>query len=193
MVSSILNSCPLSVRSTPDGDYIAISPKDILLGRAGKSLQRLDSEVARLADFDDNQNLSQVEEVQAKIVAAWREKWLAQVFLDMIPRHKWKTSHRDLQVGDVGVLKYEKKFGPEAWRLARIIKAEPDSDGHVQVAFRPRHVKDNSKPYKTKPPITMDIGVQRFAVMLLVEEQGQCQEDDDCQEQPLSCPKKTLN
>ena len=52
LVSSILNSRPLSVRTTPDGDFIAISPKDVLLGRAGRSQQRLekgleDSEVLR--------------------------------------------------------------------------------------------------------------------------------------------------
>ena len=37
--------------------------------------------------------------------------------------------------------------------------------------FRPRHVKDQGKPYKSKTPLAMEIGVQRFAVMLPRTEQ----------------------
>ena len=38
--------------------------------------------------------------------------------------------------------------------------------------FRPRHVKDQGKPYKSKAPLSMEIGVQRFAVMLPKTEQN---------------------
>ena len=36
VVASILNTRPLSVRTTPDGDYIAIAPRDVLLGPSGE-------------------------------------------------------------------------------------------------------------------------------------------------------------
>ena len=60
---------------------------------------------------------------------------------------------------------------------------DPDADGHVRtinVQFRPRHVRDRGKKYRAKQPLDMDIGVQRFAVMLPVEEQesGVRQDDD---------------
>ena len=34
MVASILNTRPMSVRTTPDRDFMAIAPRDMLLGRA---------------------------------------------------------------------------------------------------------------------------------------------------------------
>ena len=38
IVSSIINSRPLSVRTSPDGDFHTISPSDVLLGSAGRSV-----------------------------------------------------------------------------------------------------------------------------------------------------------
>ena len=139
IVASILNSRPLSVRTTPDGDFMAIAPRDVLLGRAGKSQRRLDLEMKQLNCFEDDQRLDRVDTDQSRIVARWREKWISQVFPDLVPRQKWKQPHYNLQVGDIGLLKYEKKLGPDAWRLARITHAQPGSDGKVRtirVAFR---------------------------------------------------------
>ena len=182
LVSSILNSRPLSVRTTPDGDFMAISPRDVLLGRAHRSQQSLEKGLEELQNFEDDQNLSRMEDSQAQIIAEWRRKWLAQVFPDLVPRTKWKQTERNLQVGDIGLIKYDKALGSDSWRLARIARAVPDEDGLVRtinVAFRPRHVKDRGKKYRTKAPLDMDIGVQRFAVMLPVEEQEARMESED--------------
>ena len=202
LVASILNSRPLSVQTTTSGDFIAISPRDVLLGRAGKSIRRLESELDQLEGFEEDQNLDRIEDTQAKIISEWRSKWLAQVFPDLVPRTKWKQTVRNLQVGDIGVLRYENKLGPDSWRLARIIKADPDSDGLVRtirVQFRPRHVRDKGKPYKVKKPLSMDIGIQRFAVMLPREEQDEnaaVAEDDASESEgpvPPSASGMTLN
>ena len=53
--------------------------------------------------------------------------------------------------------------------------AVPDEDDVVRtitVAFRPRHKKDLGKPYVAKDAVRMTIGVQRFAVLMTVEEMG---------------------
>ena len=87
-------------------------------------------------------------------------------------------------MGDLGHVRYESKVGHDSWRLAKVVVAKPDSDGKVrtvEVEFRPRHVRDIPKPYITKPPVRMTIGVQRFAVLLPMEEQiaqqGKAQEE----------------
>ena len=185
LVASILNSRPLSVRTTTSGDFFAISPRDVLLGRASKSSRSLENELDQLDGFTAEQNLEKVGDAQAKIISEWRTKWLAQVFPDMVPRTKWKQAVRNLRVGDIGVLRYESKLGPDSWRLARVSRADPDRDGLVrtiQIQFRPRHKRDKDKPYQKKVPLTMEIGVQRFAVMLPVEEQGHHvqEEEEDC-------------
>ena len=40
----------------------------------------------------------------------------------------------------------------------------------VTVAFRPKNQKDVGKPYMTKDPQKLVIGVQRFAVLMATEE-----------------------
>ena len=156
LVSSILNSRPLSVRTTPDGDFLAISPRDVLLGRASRSQRSLEQGMEDLRGFEDDQNLARVESAQARIIEEWRKKWLAQVFPDLVPRSKWKQTVRNLRVGDVGLLKYDKSHGSDSWRLARITRVDPDKDGLVRtinVSFRPRHVRDKGKKYRTKQPL----------------------------------------
>ena len=175
VVASILNTRPLSVRTTPDGDYIAVAPRDVLLGRAGKSLRRMEKELDQLTGFHDDEYILMVDNNQARIVSEWRKKWLAQVFPDLVPRTKWKQVHRCVRVNDIGLLKYEQKLGPNAWRLVRVVEANPGSDGLVRtitVEFRPRRASDKGASYRAKVPQRMEIGVQRFAVMLAVEEQS---------------------
>ena len=196
VVASILNARPLSVRTTPDADYIAVSPRDVLLGRAGKSIKRLEKELDQLTGFYDDQSLLLVDESQAKIVTEWQKKWMAQVFPDLVPRTKWRQVHRNLQVGDIGLLKYEQKVGPDSWRLARVVLTHPGVDGLVRtitVSFRPRRVSDKGPEYKVKASQSMLIGVQRFAVMLPVEEQGGNAELDTHQQELPPASEMTLN
>ena len=106
---------------------------------------------------------------------AWREKWLSQVFPSMVPRPKWKNAVRNLRTGDIGHVRYDKKLGPDAWKIAKIVCTKEDEEGLVRtivVSFRPRHTRDRDKPYSSKRPVTMKIGVQRFSVLLPAEEQG---------------------
>ena len=163
------------MRTTPDGDFLAVSPKDVLLGRANRSQQSLEKGLEELKGFEDDQNLAKVQDAQARIVSEWRRRsGSLKCSRISYPRTKWKQAERNLRVGDIGVLKYEKSLGSDSWRLAKIAKAAPDQDGLVRtitVQFRPRHVRDKSQKYRTKQPLEMDIGVQRFAVMLPVEEQ----------------------
>ena len=110
---------------------------------------------------------------QAKIVKAWRSQWLESVFPDMVSRSKWKSVHRNLRIGDIGHVKYHKAVGQQDWRLAMVETADQDDDGVVRtvtVAFRPRHKRDLNKPYVSKEAQRMTIGVQRFAVLMAIEE-----------------------
>ena len=100
----------------------------------------------------------------------------------------------DLQAGDIGLIRYDKKLGPDAWRLAKISEVLPGHDGRVRtirVQFRPRHIRDNGKPYKHKTPIQMDFCMQRFAVILTKQEQDCLEEhqlDNRSQDDPEDGP-----
>ena len=67
-VAAILNSRPLSIRTTPDDDYLAISPRDVLLGRGGKMARNLDMEVELVMCLNDDENVSRMAEAQGRVV-----------------------------------------------------------------------------------------------------------------------------
>ena len=99
-------------------------------------------------DQDQDVALRGMCDQQAKIVRAWRAKWLDTVFPDLVSRPKWKSAHRNLRCGDLGHVKYSKTIGHHEWRLALVEEVHPDEDGTVRtvtVGFRPRNKRDTGK------------------------------------------------
>ena len=173
VVASILNARPLSLRVSPEGEYHALAPRDILFGRAGRSLESCSRDLKFTLDLDQDVALKNMCDAQAEIVQAWKAKWLEAIFPDMVARPKWRVTCRNLQPGDVGHVRYTKKVGDQDWRLAMVEEAKPDQDGIVRtviVAFRPRHKRDTGRPYVSKDSQRLEIGVQRFAVLMTAEE-----------------------
>ena len=173
VVSAILNARPLSLRVAADGEYHALAPRDVLFGRAGRSLEATSRALDFSLDLDQDSVLASMCSQQAKIVEAWRSKWKETVFPDMVARPKWRTAVRNLRPGDIGHVRYQKTVGQQEWRLAMVEEAKPDEDGIVRtvvVAFRPRHKRDTGKPYVSKTAQRLEIGVQRFAVLMAQEE-----------------------
>ena len=173
VVTAILNSRPLSLRVSPEGEFHSLAPRDVLFGRAGRTLEATSRALDFTLDSEQDVALRSMDNHQARIVAAWRERWMETVFPDMVARPKWRSASRNLREGDVGHLRYPRKVGEDDWRLAVVEVAKKDDDGVVRtvtVAFRPRHKKDAGKPYAPKEAQRMTIGAQRFAVLMAVEE-----------------------
>ena len=173
VVTAILNSRPLSLRVSPEGEFHSLSPRDVLFGRAGRTLEASSRALEFTLDSEQDVALRSMSDHQARIVAAWKTRWLETVFPDMVARPKWRSASRNLREGDVGHIKYPRKVVDDDWRLAVVEAAKIDDDGVVRtvtVAFRPRHKRDAGKPYAPKEAQRMTIGAQRFAVLLAVEE-----------------------
>ena len=69
--------------------------------------------------------------------------------------------------------------------------ADADDDGIVRtvsVAFRPRNKRDTGRPYTTKAAQRLKIGVQRFAVLMPVEETSGHVEGSDMDQEPSAPP-----
>ena len=129
VVSAILNARPLSLRVATDGEYHALAPRDVLFGRAGRSLAAASKALDFSLDLDQDSVLASMCSQQAKIVEAWRTKWKEAVFPDMVARPKWKSAVRNLRPGDIGHVRYQKSVGQHEWRLAMVEEAQEDEDG----------------------------------------------------------------
>ena len=111
VVAAVLNSRPLSLKVTPEGEYHALAPRDILFGRAGRALDSTTRDVEFTQDQDQDVVLRSMCEAQAKIVRAWKKKWKEAVFPDMVARPKWRVQYRNVQPGDIGHVSLRKEGG----------------------------------------------------------------------------------
>ena len=117
--------------------------------------------------------LQRLEKVTAFTERWWR-KWTQDAFPLLAPRARWKQEHRNLQVGDIVLLRTEKKWGPGDFRIARVTQAEPDRQGHVRtvrIMMRDR-AKGRGEPLDRAQAVTteMPIAVQWLTLLLPVDE-----------------------
>ena len=178
-VSSIINSRPLSIRTNTSGDWHAVSPRDVLLGRSARSLQQSEAALDYTLDQGEGDTLDQLGQDQVQIVKAWREKWIGQVFGDMVGRSKWKSELSQPSGGrpgsstvreEAGRRRVETGQGCVCPYLTRMDTCGLSRWSSVLVMCRTRGALTSPRN-----PQTMEVGVQRFAVLLPVEEQQEVQ------------------
>lgn len=125
-VEAILNSRPISPLSSSPNDYAALTPGHFIIGRPLTSLPApslLDINTKRL---DRYQLLEQVRQ------HFWN-RWQREYVTELQHKLKWKSRNRDLRLGDLVILK-EDNIHPLHWRLGRVCKLYPGTDGVPRVA-----------------------------------------------------------
>ena len=129
-VSAILNSRPLSARSFSEGDFQAITPRDLLLGVAPALSPE---EGLRQACLDlSPERLGRLTATVEERVQAWWEQFFADVFPLLVPRRTMMREHTALSLGDIVLLQYAVKHGKDRYRLARVLDLHPDAHGVVR-------------------------------------------------------------
>ena len=182
-VGAILNHRPLSIRSATEDNFYSITPADLLLGRA----------TDRPEDFKEPDFKEQDEEIEAMLPAQeevareWWLEWKKSCFAHLVPRTKWKAKYRNVKIGNIALLKYSSKFTAPTFRLCRISDTKEDKEGVVrtcEVTMRPRRQGESNQPtYQYRRPQPFEVGVQRLAVILPIEEQGDSQAQKKPQDQ----------
>lgn len=125
-IESCLNSRPLSAMSENPNDFQPLTPGHFLVG--GPLLSQVEPEI-----FDQ----------PPKIVNRWQKikamqqhfchRWKSEYLQEMHRRVKWKSPQQDLHTNDLVVVK-EDNLPQNEWRLGRVLKTYPGSDGRVRVA-----------------------------------------------------------
>ena len=84
------------------------------------------------------------------------------------------TTHRNLMVGDVVLLKYQQQLTKDKFRVAKVTDVHPDKHGNVRTAtVELRDLKRTRKEHPNQintPTVPMTVGVQRLVVILPADE-----------------------
>ena len=171
-VASIMNKRPLTARVYNEEEYAPISPSDLLLGRSSNIESRI---ITVWEDpTTDGQQLQQKLDEITSVVDNWWKILQRDSFPLFCPKKKWQTEHRNLQVGDIVLLRYEQQLGKDKFRLGKVLDTHPDAHNVVRtvtIGLRDHRKTKKEKKHEAKAPqTTMKVGIQRLVVLLPIEE-----------------------
>lgn len=122
-VTAIMNARPLVPVSTDPDNPLILSPSMLLTQKSGVPPPP--------GDFSEKDLYTkQWRQVQALANQFWT-RWRREYLPCLQRRQKWTSLRRDLQVGDVVLLR-DKQAARNYWPMARVITTFPGKDGHVR-------------------------------------------------------------
>ena len=166
-VSKVVNSRPLTARVSEDDRWFPIAPVDLLHGRATGLEERI--EHLRDQEWEVPDITLRHQEIK-RMEAAWWSRWIEDGFPLMCPYKRWTSSHRNLEVGDLVMIKYDKALGPDKYRLGKVAEVYPDDQGRVRTVLvttrdRRRGARERNDVCKAGV-VSMRLAVQRVVVLL---------------------------
>ena len=168
-IANIVNDRPIGLNSATTDELTPLTPNHLLLGR-NSSTRISYNEQGELNDCHT------MREYIDHITKAWWEMWKHQVVEQLMPyRSKEVKVERNMEVGDVCLLKYDSKV-ENHYRLCVVREIIPSSESGIVrtviVAMNNRQAKGK----KFLPASTLEVGVQRLSLIVPVEEQTEAEQ-----------------
>ncbi|XP_051858132.1 uncharacterized protein LOC127565087 [Drosophila albomicans] len=124
-IEACLNSRPLTPMSEDVSDLAALTPGHFLIGGPLLSMAEPESR----EDVESIRNRWQrLKALHQHFCVRWKNEYLKELH----KRNKWQSPSRDLQIGDMVVIR-EENIPPQEWRLGRVLTACPGADERVRV------------------------------------------------------------
>lgn len=156
-ITNVINSRPIGVVPNSDPDCpTPITPNDLLLGRASNEVPS--------GPFDTKPSITKRFRFVQELVDDWWKKWHDLVLPSLVPSYKWTTTRRNVQVGDICLIRY--KGMRSKYRLGRVIIAHAGQDDLV------RRVTLQYRLAEEKCFRTVDRSVHGISVIVPIEEQS---------------------
>ena len=168
--TQLVNERPIGLKPNEKVDSSFLSPNSLLLGR---SSERICSGpfMSRSQFSTDSQSFTnRFLLVQAITDQFWRN-WHKLYYPSLVIRQKWHVERRNLQVGDVCVVRDSNALRGE-WRLAKVTCCYPDRLGRVRnVELLMKPTQGGSTDYIPTPSVHVKRHVNNIVVLIPSEEQ----------------------
>ena len=168
-VGNLINERPIGIKPNEKSATDYLSPNSLLLGRCSDRINSGPFEPDQVITDDPGDIKSRFLLVQAITNQFWKV-WLKLYFPSLLLRQKWHTDRRNMEVGDICLLKDSNVFRGE-WRLCEVTKAmrdERDKVRNVQVTVKPK--QSGSGPYIVTKPIYLNRHVNNLILLVPVSE-----------------------
>ena len=160
-IANLLNERPIGKQSSDISDGTYLCPNDLLLGRA---CARIPS-----GPFTYNVNSKRRFAFVQKLVDAFWVKMNRFYFPSLIVQQKWHTEKRNVCKGDIVILQDSNAVRGN-WKLGKIDKVYPSSDGKVRKVIVMYKKVDSSAEYKGSAFTKVERPIQKVVVLLPAKE-----------------------
>ena len=168
-VGNLINERPIGIKPNDKSATDYLSPNSLLLGRCSDRISGGPFEPNQVVISNPENIKSRFLLVQAITDQFWTV-WLKLYFPSLLIMQKWHTAQRNMEVGDICLLKDSNVFRGE-WRLCEVTKAMKDEKNkvrNVQVLVKPK--QSGSGPYIATKPIYLNRHVNNLILLVPVDE-----------------------
>jgi hypothetical protein len=123
-IESILNSRPLYPSSDDPEDEPALTPWHLIAQRSAKCCP---ADASKPSSMPYTKKWMTIRQIQTQFWERFYREYLTQ----LQKRYKWKNPQRNLEEGDVVLVKEPSK-PPGSWNMGRVIESLPSKDGQVR-------------------------------------------------------------
>ena len=165
---AIANQRPLSARSFGVSDFLAVTPRDLLLGAAPSLPHQEDWQVGLEGELEEHL-APRVAMVESK-VREWWQVYSQDVFPLLVEYRGWRRPGAGVDFGAIVLVQYRQRFAKDRWRLGRVLRLMPSRDGlvrSVEVGLRDLRKGARELLNECKAGLSsVVLPVQRLAVVL---------------------------
>ncbi|XP_068245361.1 uncharacterized protein [Palaemon carinicauda] len=161
-IANLMNERPIGIKPGMDvelGTYLC--PNDLLLGRASNKVPS----GSWSTSGDTKKRLNFIQNV---VDTFWR-KWQRDYFPTLIVRQKWHTDKRNVQPGDIVLIK-DTNVVRGKWKMGQVVDTETGRDNKVRDVSIRYKIQRPGK-YKGQSDTVIKRSVHKLVVLLPVEEQ----------------------
>ena len=170
-IANIINSRPIGVVSGSDPDQLSsITPNDLILGRATSDVPQ------GPFDLEQSKNVNKQFKFVQRLVSDWWDAWYQTVFPNLVPCYKWLQRHRNVQVGDICMIRYRNDIRA-TYRLGRVVDMKIGTDGLVRSVILQYKLPNETKFRTVSRPI------QGISVIVPIEEHDLSESSPESNEQ----------
>ena len=171
-ISYTVNSRPLGLANVSQSDHqedmmMPLTPNMMLLSRSSSNSPPM--------EYSPDERFCARLAYVAQVEKEWWDRWIKVVLPTLFSYKKWKTKQKNLEVGELVLLRYPGQFKDD-YCMAKITETHPSEDGlvrQVTIAFKKKNSRESPSVYKSKPLIHEKVAVHRLHRLHLADEDAQ--------------------
>lgn len=162
-IANILNERPIGYKVSDLESGSVVRPNDLIFGRSTVTVPD--------GLWDEGSNFNKRYAFNQRRVGAFWKNWIRNYFPSLIVRQKWHVSVRNVQPGDIVLVRDLNAIRGE-WKIAQVVNTLKSKDGKVRDVLVRYKINEKGGKYSgQRDLVTVTRSVHNLLILFPIEEQ----------------------